>query len=50
MILETFMCPDPQQMAIQRFPANAQDVETRERSARPREFLASTQASREKEH
>lgn len=50
MILATFMCPDPQKAAIQRFPANVQYVETRKRSARPPEFLASTQASGEKEH
>jgi hypothetical protein len=50
MILGTFMCPDAQKTAIQRFPANVQDVETRKRSARPPEFLASTQVSGEKEH
>ncbi len=43
------MCPDPQKAAIQRFPGNVQDVETRKRSARPPEFLANTPVSGEKE-
>ena len=50
MILGTFMCPAPQKAAIQGFPGDVQDVETRKRSAPLQESSASTQASGEKEH